>query len=56
MSMIPPPKWDDFKKWGLYDEDGDIIGIQENAPADIKASFDAMQEAYAKAEEKNIIL
>lgn len=57
MSMLPPPKWvEDFKKWGVFDEDGDIVGIREDAPADVQASFDAMQETYAKAEEKNIIL
>lgn len=56
MSMLPPPKWEDFKTWGVYDEDGDIVGMREDAPADIKAAFSAMQETYSKAEEKNIML
>lgn len=56
MTMLPPPGWEDFKKWGVYDDDGNIVGIEEAAPDAVKKAFYAMQETYTAAEEKNIIL
>ncbi len=56
MTIPPPIGWEDFKRFGVYDDDGNIVGIEEAAPDAVKKAFYAMQEKYTTAEEKNIIL
>ena len=47
---------DDYEKYCLFDEDGFIAGVKEDAPADFKAAYEHDKKLYEEAEERGIIL
>ena len=41
--------FDYILEYGIFDEDGNIIGIKENAPLEIKESYEEFKIVYNEA-------
>ena len=47
---------EECKKYGVFDEDGWLIGVKEDTPANFKEAWSEDQKLYAEAEKKGIVL
>ena len=47
---------DEFEKYGVYDEWGELVGVKDDAPADFKEAWAADQKLYDEAEKNGITL
>ena len=47
---------EDFEKYGVFDDVGDIIGVKDDAPADFKEAYEADKKMYDDALARGIQL
>ena len=55
-ATIPTPKyWDEIMKYSIY-KNGFRVGLQEDAPKEVKEEYEKMKKEYAEATKKGTIL